>query len=452
MKPRVPVLLLAGFAGLVCGFLVRSRPAPAAGPVAETRRAGVTATGASAAPDSKSAKEWEARLARYLAAPLPAPASRGSLGPRAETTGLLRMALLPVNAETIREGIALLNATGLSRYSGIIPSIFERWAREAPEAALAAAGGLRDSRIKMALVWKVFETAAAAKDPDLLAKAGAQPVGVSRSAAFAAIADSVPVEGIPEMLRRSLTGKPSPYMAGASFQLQLLTKLAQSDKSAPLRLALETENPAWRAGLLQTSLMMGGDEKSDPLPTLARDPRNVEGLMYHMANRLRYSTAEGLKMIADWPEANRQRLFRKVFEGAFERLPKGVFRPAMEIGNLEILISEIQHKEGAEGFRSLLAESALSRGTQGLDETAAWMLSRHDAAGLEDLTRRAALAEPFTTARWLAAMPPSAERDRAVAVFAETHAATDPERAAVWAESIADPAKRAATLTAVRRH
>jgi hypothetical protein len=184
---------------------------------------------------------------------------------------------------------------------------------------------------------------------------------------------------------------------------------------------------------------------------LARDPRNVEGLMYHMSATLFYDTPEALKMIADWPDANRQKLLLEVFGGAFERLPEGVFRPAMSTENVDILIKETKRQEGVAGFRKIPAESAMARGARGLDETAAWILSRQDVAGLEDLTRRAALAEPFTTARWLAAMPISAERDRAVAVFAETHTAIDPESATVWAKSISDPANRAAALAAVRK-
>ena len=161
--------LIAAVAGLACGFAVRwqiTRPATAAGFV---RNAGVAdrrplvIKPSPAAPTGK----WESRIAHYLTSPIPSE-SLGKSGPRAETAALLRMALRPVSADSIRESVAVLNAMGTSRYSPIMAAIFGRWAREAPEAALAAAGGLRDPGAKMALVWKVFENAASAGDSDLL--------------------------------------------------------------------------------------------------------------------------------------------------------------------------------------------------------------------------------------------------------------------------------------------
>ena len=451
MKPRV--LLLAAFAGLICGRLVKSPIASNAELSHGERSLRAFANGGTLSRPQLSATlaaaEWESRLSRYLTNALTPPPAGRVAGPRAETAALLRMARLPVSSETIQEGIALINAMGPSRYSQIIASVFQRWAREAPEAALAAAGGLRDPATKMTLVWKVFEAGAAAEGPAaLLEKAAAQPEGVARTAAFAALTDSLPPDQVEKMLRHSFTGKQD------DFQIQLLQKLRQQnpgDPGVPLRFALETVHAAQRAKLVKASLLMTRDWEPGIMQKLARDPRNVEGLMYHMSATLRYDAAEGLKMIADWPDANRQKLLHEVFGGAFERLPEGVFRPAMSAENVDILIKETERLEGAEGFRQILAESAMARGARGLDETAAWMLSRQDAAGLDDLTRRAAVAEPFTTARWLAAMPMSAERDRAVAVFAETHAAVDPESAAVWTESISDPDKRAAALASVRK-
>ena len=451
MKPRV--LLLAAFAGLICGLLVKSPIASNAELSHGERSLRAFANGGTLSRPQLSATlaaaEWESRLSRYLTNALTPPPAGRVAGPRAETAALLRMARLPVSSETIQEGIALINAMGPSRYSQIIAAVFQRWAREAPEAALAAAGGLRDPATKMTLVWKVFEAGAAAEGPAaLLEKAAAQPEGVAHTAAFAALTDSLPPNEVEEMLRQSFTGKQH------DFQIQLLDKLRQQnpgDPGVPLRFALETGDAAQRAKLIKAALSMTRDWEPGILQKLARNPRNVEGLMYHMSATLRYDAAEGLKMIADWPDANRQKLLLEVFGGAFERLPEGVFRPAMSAENVDILIKETERLEGAEGFRKILAESAMARGARGLDETAAWMLSRQDAAGLDDLTRRAAVAEPFTTARWLAAMPMSAERDRAVAVFSETHAAIDPESATVWAESISDPANRAAALAAVRK-
>ncbi len=365
------------------------------------------------------------------------------------------MALRPVSGDSIREGIEEINAAGPARYASILAAVFGRWARENPEAALAAASQLRDPGAKMALVWKVFESASSASYPDILAKAMAQPQGIARSAAFAAITESVPVERIREVLQQSIAGIPPHHLAFDSFQERLLRKAAQADRTAPLRLALEIEEPSWRAGLLRAALFMtDSSDKTEWTATfskLAQDPRNAEGLLYHMARTLEYNANEAISLLDHWPPPNRQKLLSEAFSNAFMKLPEGSFRPPVSQENLATLIRYAEDQGGPGYFRNILTEAALLRGAQGLDETAQWLATRGDSTGIDDLTRRATQSEPFTTARWLATLSSSPDRDRAVAVFAETHAATDPESATTWAESIADPGKREATLTAARK-
>ncbi len=457
---KIRPLFLAGIMGLCCGLLFKWRvpdPGSRAGNPMDRRAAQLMAApGGSQLPqDSAGGRNWESRLSPYLTAPLPPAPAPGAAGPRAAADALLRLLRQPVTDHSIREGIALLNADAPERYYEFAAAVFGRWAREAPEAALAAAEGLRDPRHRTALVWKIFEAGAA--EPDILAKAMAQPAGVNRSAAFAALAETVSTERAVEMLRESMKGRQPGGMDDSigTVQVALFNKFRKNDPGMPLRLALETDDPAWRTALLKTASIGGGGPSGEELSVLIRDPQNVEGLKNKVWSKTFFRPEEGLKALAGLPEAERREVTAGVVGLSIEMLTAERFREQAakdnRAGKLDDLLKEVEKRDGVEGTRAVLAESALARGTQGLDETASWMRSRRDAVGLEDLTRRAAAAEPFTTARWLAAMPPSADRDRAVAVFAETHAAVDPERAAVWAASIADAAQRAAALAAVKR-
>lgn len=454
MKPRV--LLIAAVAGLACGFCFRPTLQDALAfrskSGAKTESATQAAEARFPAPGRNAADIWNTRFSQYLTGPLPpaaVPSSSAVMGPRAETAALLRMARLPVTADSIQEAVSLINAMEPSRCAGILPAIFARWAREAPDAALAAAEGLRHAQNRMALVWKVMQPAATQNDPGILAKLAALPPGIARTAAYAAITDSLPPEAVPEMLKRTLAGKPQMFLWSASFQDQLLRKLAETDKAAPLRLALETDDPAWRAELLGMALTIPSDDTDQTLLTLARDPRNAEGLVYRAAGALKYNTDQGLGMIAGWPEATQRKVFSRAFRSAFMPPQEGEKTPAIPPENLTTLLDQAARTFGADGLKSILAESALSGGVESLQNTAAWMQSRQDTAGLGNLTHQAATAEPFTTARWLATMPPSPARDTAISIFAETHAATDPESARAWAASITDPAKREAALITI---
>ena len=169
------------------------------------------------------------------------------------------------------------------------------------------------------------------------------------------------------------------------------------------------------------------------------------------SSKIHWEPAEWRKILAALPENKRHELLVGQTGFAMWWITSGKFNDQRNTKGVGTFLQELEQTSGTQQFQSLMTESALTRGAQGLEDAAKWLTTRQDAAGLDDLTRRAALAEPFTTARWLAGMPPSAERDGAVAVFAETHAAADPERAAVWAESITNPAKREAAITAVRK-
>ncbi len=458
MKTRS--LLLAASVGLTCGFLFKwlapgrgsdaGNPPDRRGPQLLAGPHGTTAL-----PDSEADKKWALRLSPYLADPVISASAAGATGPRAEADVVLRLLRQPVTADSIREGIAVLNGGAAERYDEFIASVFERWAREAPETALAAAEGLREPRQLVALVWKVFEVSAG--ESDILAKAMAQPRGLTRSAACAALAETLPSERAVEMLRESMKDRPPGSLTeiGGSFQASLFLKLNKLDKGLPLGLALETDDPVWRTSLLKTACNFGANPSSDQLLELLKDPRNVEGLKDEVGVRAVFKPREGMKILSGLPDTDQREAVRDIIGFSIEMLTSERLREMMpkedrEAG-LSSLLSDTVNREGADGLQAIISESALARGIQGLDETARWLTSRHDAPGLDDLTRRAALAEPFTTARWLAAMPMSAERDRAVAVFAETHAAVDPEHAAVWAESISDPDKRAAALASVRK-
>lgn len=226
------------------------------------------------------------------------------------------------------------------------------------------------------------------------------------------------------------------FQRQCSFPDVLLRRLSKLDPKLPLQLALATDDPSWRTWLLEND---PNGMASDQFAALLKEPRNVEGVASHMIWIMGQEPTKWLKLLNEFPEANRPKLMRD-----------GV---ALAVGGMhskdsaEIARAGIEKREGLEGFRAILADASLTWGAFGLVETAKWLESRQDAAGLDDLTRRATSSEPHTTARWLSTLPPSAGRDRAVAIFAETHAAIDLERAATWAESITDASLREKTLT-----
>jgi hypothetical protein len=59
--------------------------------------------------------------------------------------------------------------------------------------------------------------------------------------------------------------------------------------------------------------------------------------------------------------------------------------------------------------------------------------------------------DPSSASAWLSAQPPSPERDQSLMVYTDTISVAEPQRAATWAVSIADPASREAALTQVMR-
>ena len=461
MKSRT--LLLAAIAGLVCGLLFRWRNSEGtAFSDASSRRVPVPLSGKNASLSStqtqpQAVREWEALMERYLTGSVPLPSAAAAKSLRAWADQVLRLLREPVNEASIAEGVALINATGTRRSSNVMANVFERWVREAPEAALAAAQGLRVPMAKGALVWKVFE--ASAGEPGIMDKAMAQPEGITRSIALAALAEAVPAERASEALQEFIKGRtPEEETHSGTFESALFNLLRQGDiggprrgdAAAPLRLALEVEDPAWMS-LMKTALNSPISLSTDQLEELARDPRNVEGLMDALSTKIHWEPAEWRRILAALPENKRHELLAGQTGFAMWWVTSGKFDDQRNTKGVGTFLQELEQTSGKQQFQSLMTESALNRGAQGLEDAAKWLSTRQESAGLEDLTRRAAVAEPYTTARWLAAMPLSAERDRAVAVFAETHAAVDPESAAVWAESISDPDKRAAALASVRK-
>lgn len=454
---RGALFLTAAVAGLACGSLFRWGAAAASGDSAAATARRALALPSGPGNDSRlsqekprAVREWESRLARHLNGPVPAAATGAGITPQAQADTVLRLLREPVSETSIREAVALFNASGGHRYAEVMASVFERWAREAPQAALAAVRGLREPGAKAALLWKVFEVSAG--EPGVMDKAMELPKGMLRSVALAALAESIPPgsesAALHELIKNRRPGDGN-ELGGFPYALfEKLGKRGSADPGAPLRLALETEDPAWRAYLLEAALTHEGLESVPSLEELARDPRNVEGLMEFIGGRIDWEQhqAKMNELLAALPEAKRREVL--VRQAGLWFRDEGLEVPQTNEA-LRMFLEELKRTEGGEGYRDLFAKSALARGTRGLENAALQLAERKNPGELEDLTRRAAAAEPFTTARWLAAMPPSPERDRAVAVFAETHAAVDPERAAVWAESIADPARREAALSAL---
>jgi hypothetical protein len=442
MKTRY--LLFAASVGLTCGFLFKLLvPQNRANEGHPTKGRRLTLEiGPHQLADSthsEAARQWELRLSPYLNAPVIRASADRAPGPRAEAETVLRLLRQAVTEDSIREGIAVLNADASVRYDDCIAAVFERWAREAPEAALAAAGELHQNRQRTALVWKVFQLSSG--KPDILAKAIAQPSGISRSAALAALAETVPLERGVGMLREYIKDrKPDGRLKNArSFPDILFSQWSKIDREMPLRLALATEDPLWRTELLKSACgtldILADQPSSERFLELLRDPRNAESLQDRISEIAFRNFKAGLPFLNELPETNIREVVRRVFRQSIGMVKVAPWRDHWEL-QLTALLAETQSRLGAEGTRAILSESTLSGGTQGLDDAARWLTSRQDIVGLEDLTRRAALAEPFTTARWLAAMRPSAERDHAVAIFAETHAAVDTESATVWADAL----------------
>jgi hypothetical protein len=448
--------IIAVTAGLACGFLVR--------PMIAGSRTSFSNDRKDRAPQAKTTKQsasdlgnWDARIFRYLNAQAQSKStSTGSAAnAREEADRLMDLLRQPVDGSSIRRGVAILNASDLSNYGDIMASVFERWAREAPEEALAAAPELFRPEAKSALVWKVFQPLAG--DPEIIIKAMAQPPGIIRTAALAAITASAPPDKLDEILRESMLNQsPGFRREDDSIQAQLIRRMATIDPELPMRLAQGTTDPQWRTELLR-SVLATGIEAADPklLADMVRDPQNAEALKDSFGQTLQRNPAEGIKLMAHLPEADRQEVLSSIVGWSiwgFAKLGDSQIRTSFDNDRFEILRKDIEQQHGVDGFRAILADSALNTGTEGLANAAKWLGSRNDPAGLADLTRRATRSEPFTTARWLATLPASGERDRAVAVFAETHAAADPESAAAWAESITDPSRREATLAAIKKN
>lgn len=450
MNPRV--FIFAAVAGLACGLLVRLviRQDRESSVIGRAASFSLDGSGKSAPSGAASVTgNWEARIARYLNTPTSSasPPTGPAASAREDTDGLLHLLTQPVSAASIREGVAQLNSSDPAQYAEIMASVFERWARESPEEALAAAPDLRNPDSKAALVWKVFYPAAG--DPGILIKAMAQPPGMIRSIALAAIAEASPPDQLPDLLRQSTRDQSPGYsVEHESFQSLILRRLFKTDPELPLKLAQETEDPVWRTALLKTALAQfpGNAPK-----VRAGNPNDAEALTEVTSILLRLNPAEGIQLLDSMPQESRREVMRYSLGHSIWSLVDERFKEVVDRKSFELLRKNIEQREGPDGFRAILADSALNHGAQGLSNTAKWLATNSDFTGLDDLTRRATQSEPFTTARWLATMPPSPERDRAVSVFAETHAATDPESATTWAESIADPGKREATLTAVRK-
>ena len=469
MKRRI-LFLTAAIAGLVCGWLFRftGASAGAAASGAVPRRVATLPGPGTNSPlpprERLAVAEWEARLAVYLNGPVrsvpsaspPTDESEASTSPKALADTVLKLLKEPVSASSMQEAVAFFNANGSARYEEFMTAVFERWVREEPEAALAAAQRLRGPTAKAALVWKIFEFYAG--NPDIMAKAMTQPAGLIRSVALAALAESVPPGRESEALQAFIKERrPGNWKVGGSFPHALFEKLHRgdprhslpADPGAPLRLALETHDPAWRSFLLQTALTYEPSPSEANIEELARDPRNLDGLLKAPGGKLHEDPVGFKKLLAALPEDKRRDAIVQEVALAASRLQNQIPEEQSKNEGVEHFLQELEQTEGAEGFRVILSESALSRGPQGLHDTARWLTQRRDEAGLEDLTRRSTLAEPFTTARWLSAMPLSAERDRMVAIFAETHASVDPDRARVWAESITDPDKRSHAVAGI---
>lgn len=458
---RPGLLLFSAIAGLGCGLLIRQAtarqqaalPPPAAKPGFPARQA----------KPGRARDDWELLLSGYLADPpssseAAAPPLPQSVG--AEADGLLRLVKLPVSGASIREGIAFLNATDAQRYGQALPAIFARWAAQDPDAAQEAANDLRDPGARVALMWEVFHHRGKTDAAEAISLADKLPTSILRSAALSAVTDALTPAQFPEVLSSlTKTGTPAQNAAHASFQRNIFLAWAKTDPAAPLRFATGIEDPAWRAAMIQTALRLpleaGEAGEIDPaaLLQLAGDPRNTSGITQQTAQLLTMDKAD--EILAAMPsEAARQAVLKTAVGSMLALISRDEGVPEEYKVQTSDNLNTLAQKYAAQGKTASFQQSLMEAATQGdpaiFTTAAAWM-TEHDPARLDELTARAAAQIPFTAAKWLATLPPGPNRDQAVAVFAETHAAADPERATAWAGSITDTAKRAATLAAVGR-
>ena len=457
MNPRA--FILAATAGLACGLLIRLGMPDAGGSSSNafSHQIPVVGKGALSPAGLAPLGNWESRISHYLQTDLPAsfltttPAGSKAL----ETDRLLDMLRQPVNAASIRDGVAFLNAMDLADYADVMGSIFERWAMQCPDEALAAVADLHRAEAKIGLIWKAFQLSAG--KPGSMMEAMAQPAGFFRTTACTAVLDNLPPDQLQDVLKQTMMGQSPGYspIADASIQALILKKIAFTDPELPLKLAKETTDPAWRTSLLRITMeKLSQDDPAEfnlKFKSLARDPNNAEGLVESLSSILHRNTAQGIMLMTELPETNRREALQDFVATSMGFFSYPRHRDRENRSGFELVRKDVEQRGGPDGFRAILADSALNHGAQGLVHTAKWLATNSDSTGLDDLTLRATQSEPFTTARWLATLPSSPERDRAVSIFAETHAATDPESATTWAESITDPGKREATLTTVRK-
>ncbi|MES2709415.1 MAG: hypothetical protein V4726_22645 [Verrucomicrobiota bacterium] len=452
-------LALSALGGLACGLMVRhfraSETAAPSPPIISKPAAGLKPA---AVPD-----EWERVLAGYLKLPSPAAATSES-GSRRESDAFLRMLLQPAGRDTIREGIAFLNGMDTLRYWVVLPSLFAHWAAENPDAAREEAAELRDPMARDTLIWEAFHALGTTNPAEALAKARDLPAPALRSAALHAVAASLKPDQMPEILRESMKGAgPPQLLRGASFQKDVFRAWAESDLPAPVKFAAGIDDPAWRREMLETALLVQSevrrlktskDAKPDTatLLELAKDPRNVPGITDQIGTLIGSGQPGAAAILAAMPAAtDREEVMTGTMGDIFallgrDDISESITKSANE--GLEALARETSAQGQSGEFSKALLAAATRGDVPALTAAARWMAT-HDPAHLDELTARAAAKIPFSAAKWLSALPASPERDRAVAIFAETHAATDPERATAWAESITDPAKRATALAAV---
>ena len=450
-----PAFLIAATAGLICGLCLRYWTVPR---VSSSLSGTVTPRLIlTASPVTLPQPEWQNRIADFMTIPSAATTETARSGPLADADTARRLLFGPAGIASIWEGIAQMNSARPDQFAEYENAIFNRWAKAFPEEALEAAKGLKHSRSRVLLVWNVFGEFAKSDDIGAMNRAMSLPGVMMRSAALQGIADHAPRDRIPDLLKASMQGIPDWQMAQVSFQRSLFKAMAKTDAGAPLRLALGIEDPAWRTALMQTAFDIpaqmnpeGPVAETASVLTLASDARNTAAIANQTGGLFNVSPEEGVRVFAAIPEGlEKQHLLRGVLGGGLSMVARW-----NQIEGTRTKFEDWQSRLNAQGqsenFKEALLDAAVMSGPEGLKFTSEWLASR-DAAAVAELSKRAAEQMPYSTARWLSNLPPSAERDRAVAVFAETHAAVDLERAAAWAESIADPAIRNATLTSIRR-
>ena len=445
MKTRA--LLISICAGLACGLAIRSvtahRPSKTATPSTVSR----PATSGNALPES---------ISDVSSATIPTAASSWFAGEAAA----LRLMRAGSGRDAISGGIQTINAEDGWRFQDYWATIFTQWADEAPDEALAAAEHIHYPIARAMLVQFVFSNYAKTGVGGLMRKALDLRDSISREAALRGLAQTAGPETAPALLREwmSLADDEAQGLM-RSFAVSLFQNLSQEDPAAPLRIALEFNEPGPRTRLINAALQTDPDgtpwkSTSDTtvLIDLAKDPRNAAGLSQAMADLTAASPEEGLKVLTTMPEGPEK---AGLIAGSARIAICDPFRPGEDKPDVVFLqldrLCKIYetHRLTAE-FRDALIHEGMRSSPGNLGLAVEWFTA-HDPTAAERLTLLAAEKMPMLTADWLAAIPPSAKRDRSVAVFAETHAAVDSESATVWAESISDPAERAASLAAVRK-